>query len=453
MRKGRRVLALLMALTLVFAGLVQASAEETASGRYFPDVPDGKWYTTPVNYLAEKEVVHGKNDGTYDPQGTVTRAEFVVMLAGISGHDLSKSQKVETFSDVRAGSWYEPYVKWGVHNRVIGGVGNNRFNPGGAITRQEIAAILWRFNKNVMGKVFPVYRRTYFKDRSSISSWAATEVTAVEGAGILNGYTDQTFRPKKNATRAETAQILYKYLISCKEYRSVGYTLQDIKYVMHGGGEYWYYQTTNSFDAVKDSYAKGNKFIELDFSWTLDNQLICLHEWGGPNPQRMTLENFMKQKIYGKFSPLSLDLLANWMRTTAKDVFIVTDIKANNVGALRQIAQKYPDLKDRFITYIYHTNEYDSVHSLGFENIVLILYDMKASEKADPDKLVSFAKSKNLAGIAIAPKADAAYFDAVKGSGIPLWVYVVDSKQWMNDMWAQGADVFITNKPLLKMDF
>lgn len=471
--KGRRWLAgLLTALLLLGTGpfalaeedaaaedLVQADsiqdapAPETdaADGAYFPDVPNGKWYTKPVNYLAERGIVGGMPDGLYHPGSRVTRAEFVKLLAVLSGKDISARRDRNSFSDVASSAWYAPYVRWGMKEKIISGKGKGKFDPNSPVTRQEAAAILWRFNKNAMGKVFPQYQKTNFKDSGKISAWASVEVKAVEGAGLMRGYDDRTFRPKAYATRAEMAQILYQYHMSVGSYKK-GCAIDDLRYIMHGGGQVGYSTTSNSMEALEESYRNGNRLIEIDFSWTLENDLACLHQWGGAFPPRSKLQDFLQWRIDGWLTPMGLDMLAGWMRAHP-EVRVVPDIKERNVDALRMIARKYPDLVERFLPYIYHTSEYEGVAAMGYRNILLILYQMTSGEKTNYTRLTAFAREKNLAGIAIAPFQEYGIYALAGSSGIPVLAYVVDNVNLMYDQSRKGADGFFTDRQNVKIEW
>lgn len=94
---------------------------------------------------------------------------------------------------------------------------------------------------------------------------------------------------------------------------------------------------------------------------------------------------------YG-FTSMTIDTLAQWM-TQHDDVIIVTDIKENCVEGAKMIAERYPQLRDRFYIQIYNTQDYEAVSALGLQNIILTVYQMTWAEKADTNALVAFANS------------------------------------------------------------
>ena len=103
----------------------------------FQDVPSDAWYAEYVTYLTEKSIVSGKTANTFAPNDFVTRAEFVKIIAGVAGADVT-SAAGSSFSDVDAGAWYAPYVAWAAENGIVTGSGD-KFNPNSRITRQDMA--------------------------------------------------------------------------------------------------------------------------------------------------------------------------------------------------------------------------------------------------------------------------------------------------------------------------
>ncbi len=447
----RTAVAVVLSGVFILNAVCPAAAAEAVAG--FPDVPVDAWYAEPVRYLARVGIIGGKEDGKFHPEAQITRAEFLKLLAMASGKDLTSQRLGDSFSDVPENAWYTKYVYWGVREKIINGVGDGCFAPDSPITRQQIAVILWRYNKNALGKIMPRYQKTYFKDASAVSSWAKKEVEAVEGAGIIRGYSDRTFRPQNNASRAEAAQILYKYLSAYREYKR-GCSLDDLRYVMHGGGEVGgRYQVSNSLEALQEASRSQNRIVELDFSWTTDNQLVCLHNWGGAYPPKSTLNGFLQAKIYGALTPMGMESLSSWLRAHP-EVQIVADFKERSVEGLRLISTYYPDLLGQFIPYLYHTSDYEAIHNLGYENMILIFYQMTAAERGKVKENVAFARDKALTAIAVSPDQKIEEYEAeAKKAGIPLLSFVIDSPTTMRSLAQQGTDGFITNKQTIKIQW
>lgn len=173
----------------------------------FQDVPSDAWYAEYVTYLAEKSIVSGKTENTFAPNDFVTRAEFVKIIAGVAGADVT-SAAGSSFSDVDAGAWYAPYVAWAAENGIVTGSGD-KFNPNSRITRQDMAVIIDRYvEKLAPKKLENVNDKVDFADNSSISSYAADAVASMQQAGIISEKGANNFAPKDNATRAEACKIL-----------------------------------------------------------------------------------------------------------------------------------------------------------------------------------------------------------------------------------------------------
>ena len=155
-----------------------------------------------------------------------------------------------------------------------------------------------------------------------------------------------------------------------------------IERVAHAGGSYKNYSYTNSLEALNFNIKKGVKFFELDFSFTADNQIVCLHDWGenffqsfGFNIiEKPTLENFKtlvkKQK---KYHNLTLDDLATWLKKNPK-AMIITDFKDDNLKGLKIITKSINNYANRVIPQIYQPDEYNEVKKLGYKHIIWTLY-------------------------------------------------------------------------------
>lgn len=119
----------------------EAPAQNGADGGTgaFPDVPKTHWAYLYIQGLAEKKIVSGDRSGRFHPESSVTRAQFVKMLAGVMGADLSNYAGTK-FSDVSDGSWAAPYIAWAAENGIVNGTGETTFSPDAPITREQIAA-------------------------------------------------------------------------------------------------------------------------------------------------------------------------------------------------------------------------------------------------------------------------------------------------------------------------
>ncbi len=165
------------------------------------------WAKEYIDYLSDKGIVNGKTATEFAPNDSITRAEFVKIIAGIAGADVSKASNA-SFSDVASDAWYAPYVLWAADNGVVTG-SDGRFDPSSKITRQDMAVIIARYiDKLSEKKLDTVDERVIFADEASISSYASEAVSVMQQAGIINGKGENSFAPKEHATRAEACKML-----------------------------------------------------------------------------------------------------------------------------------------------------------------------------------------------------------------------------------------------------
>lgn len=173
----------------------------------FKDVAADAWYAEYVSYLAGKGIVNGKTADTFAPDAQITRAEFIKIIAGVAGADVS-GKSSSRFSDVASDAWYAPYVAWGVENGIINGTSETTFHPNGNISRQDMATMIKRYTDFAKFTLPTDLAAVNFTDSAQISSYAADAVKAMQQAGIINGKGGNTFAPKDNATRAEACKML-----------------------------------------------------------------------------------------------------------------------------------------------------------------------------------------------------------------------------------------------------
>lgn len=175
-----------------------------------PDLPasgltdiSGHWAEEAIKYLVNAGIITGYTDNTFRPDRNISRAEFVTLLVralGLSGD----TQKL--FDDTRE-HWARENIAIAYTNGIVEGHSEHHFGPDDTATREQMATMLVRALKLEQTQV-----SLDFADTADISSWALPYVSTAVKEGIFQGYTDNTFRPKRNATRAETATVLYRIL-------------------------------------------------------------------------------------------------------------------------------------------------------------------------------------------------------------------------------------------------
>lgn len=181
----------------------------------YADLDQNAWYAESVAYMVQNGFMTGSSETCFDPSGKMTRAMLVSVLYRISGKTVTYEQ---TFSDVLSDYWYANAVTWASKNGIVNGVGGNRFDPNGSITREQLAVILYNFTKSYGLDVPAQGDLSTFPDGANVSDWAKTGVKWAVGMKLLSGQADETGKaylaPGKTASRVEVASVLYRYLLS-----------------------------------------------------------------------------------------------------------------------------------------------------------------------------------------------------------------------------------------------
>lgn len=206
MKKHLPCFRLFAALALAAAlCLVPARAAEAAPS--FSDVSPDAWYADAVAYVSEKGFMSGTGADAFSPGRAMTRGMLVTVLYRASGSpDLPEDAAPPVFQDVSSNAWYADAVAWSSVSGIAGGYGSGRFGPEDPVTRQQLAAILWRWAGSPESE-----GESQFQDAAEISPWAADAVDWCCAQGIMNGKPGQLFDPAGGATRAEAAAVLARY--------------------------------------------------------------------------------------------------------------------------------------------------------------------------------------------------------------------------------------------------
>ena len=182
----------------------------TPSYSRFVDVPSSRWSATYINKLASLGIINGTGGGYFEPTLQVTREEFVKMLAGVAGANVS-GYTSSRFPDVPMSRWSASYIAWAADRGITTGTDGGRFAPTMKITREEMATMIYRYVQ-ISGKTLPAKNAPVtFADADQISSWAQTAVSVMQQAGIIDGNVTNgryTFDPQVPASREECAKML-----------------------------------------------------------------------------------------------------------------------------------------------------------------------------------------------------------------------------------------------------
>jgi N-acetylmuramoyl-L-alanine amidase len=185
------------------------------NNKSFGDVAS-HWSKADVELLANKLVVEGSSDTTFEPERNITRAEFAALAVRSLG--LTPAATASTFKDVKADAWYASAVATATYAGIINGYEDNTFRPDAQINREELAAIAIRAldYANISTNVpDPQTVLSKYKDSNKIV-WAQKEIAAAINAGLINGITDDTISSASNATRAQSATVLKRFLSTAR---------------------------------------------------------------------------------------------------------------------------------------------------------------------------------------------------------------------------------------------
>ncbi len=213
---------------LVVVALQLLSLPRAELAQSDPELLDAKnhWAEADINLLHVRGVVEAYPDGTYRPDEPISRAEVTKLIASafdfpeVTALDDSPITFPKTFDDVRSGHWVQPYLHSIVQSGVIQGYPDGYFAPERAVSRAELAQLLFGF----MGSKVEDQNQseTRFADEQKIPDWAEKAVKWAASSGILRGFPDGTFRPDESTTRAEAASLLRRAM----ELRGALFSLQ-----------------------------------------------------------------------------------------------------------------------------------------------------------------------------------------------------------------------------------
>ena len=178
----------------------------------FADVKPNDWYYGSVKYAVENNLMNGTTISTFSPNELITRAMLVTILYRNEGEPEVAFDV--TFKDIDANAYYAKAVVWGQQNGIINGYSETEFAPGQNITREQIATIIHRYMiyKGYDTTVNEGASSTDYTDYADVSGYAKDAVSYAISSGLLNGKTETTLNPLDNATRAEIATILQRFI-------------------------------------------------------------------------------------------------------------------------------------------------------------------------------------------------------------------------------------------------
>ncbi len=179
----------------------------------FTDAPGWtNWAHVGVDYVVEHGLFNGTSRTTFSPNSAMTRAMLVTVLWRYAGEPLEGEN---TFTDVKDDTWYTEAVAWAAHNEIVGGVGDGKFDPNGNITREQMAAILYRYCNSLGIDTAKRADLASFPDGHKVSAWAIDALSWANAEGLITGTQSGSsiyLDPQGNATRAQVATILMRFI-------------------------------------------------------------------------------------------------------------------------------------------------------------------------------------------------------------------------------------------------
>ena len=183
--------------------------EAPVSGLPFGDVKSADWFYNDVKYVYEKGMMAGTAADVFAPNATTTRAMIVTILYRLEGSPAVTG--TSAFVDVPAGQWYTDAVNWAAANQIVKGTSATTFAPNDSITREQMAAILYRYAQYKGYDVTKKADLSGYSDNGQVSAYAKDALAWANAAKLINGVTNTTLAPQGNATRAHVSAILHRF--------------------------------------------------------------------------------------------------------------------------------------------------------------------------------------------------------------------------------------------------
>lgn len=214
-KKSDTVYTFTMPASAVKVGVSYVKATTTPSKTKFNDVSANDWFASAVDYVTGKGMMNGTADNTFSPKANTTRGMVVTVLYRLENQP---STSAASFTDVASGAYYANAVAWANANGIVSGYGSGKFGPNDKVTREQLAAILYRYAqyKKYDVSVGEDTNILSYNDAQSISSYAIPAIQWACGAGVVTGKSGSKLDPKGNATRAEVAAMLMRFCENVK---------------------------------------------------------------------------------------------------------------------------------------------------------------------------------------------------------------------------------------------
>lgn len=212
-KKSDTVYTFTMPASAVKVGVSYVKATETPSETKFNDVSANDWFASAVDYVTGKGMMNGTADNIFSPKANTTRGMVVTVLYRLENQP---STSAASFTDVASGAYYANAVAWANANGIVSGYGSGKFGPNDKVTREQLAAILYRYAQYKKYDVSGANSLDGYTDVQSVSSYAVPALQWANAAGVVTGKSGSKLDPKGNATRAEVAAMLMRFCENVK---------------------------------------------------------------------------------------------------------------------------------------------------------------------------------------------------------------------------------------------
>ena len=176
----------------------------------FTDVSEKDWFYSDVMFVYENGLMLGTSKALFSPHGTATRGMMATILWRMEGSPAPKGKN--SFTDVEAGKWYADAITWTAENGIFAGYGKDKFGPDDPITREQLAAIFYRYADYKGYDLTVKGNLDKFKDADKITDYAKTAMQWAVGSGLMKGKSGNLLDPQGTATRAEIAAMLHRFI-------------------------------------------------------------------------------------------------------------------------------------------------------------------------------------------------------------------------------------------------
>ena len=191
------------------------STDNAVSGKdinknFFSDVNNDNWFRTDVEYVSEKGLMQGTGNGVFSPSAQTTRAMIVTILWRLEG---SPTESKADFSDVNQDDYFYNAVAWAASNNIVGGYSSDKFAPNDSATREQLAAIIYRYASFKKYDITKLSSLDAYADKNSVSEYAIDAFKWAIANKIITGTSNDMLSPQGFAERSQVAAILHRFCV------------------------------------------------------------------------------------------------------------------------------------------------------------------------------------------------------------------------------------------------